>query len=183
MADTPSQAALGRLLNLSPAAVTKLKKQGMPVHSLEAAQAWRIARQNVAARKPLPGAHVREAMGAAPREWPAAAVGDDAISIEDRDAARTRREVAEANIAEIEEKRMRGEVMKVAAVRARMAHEYATARDGLLQLAARVAPVLAAESDPAAVERLLYAEIHAALTTLAHAPVSITQAAEDEDTI
>ena len=50
----PSQAAIGRALGLSPAAMTKLKKQGMPVDSVEAAQAWRVERQNVAQRKPVP---------------------------------------------------------------------------------------------------------------------------------
>jgi hypothetical protein len=38
---TPSQAAIGRALGLSPASMTKLKGQGMPVHSVEAARAWR----------------------------------------------------------------------------------------------------------------------------------------------
>lgn len=37
----PSQAALARALGLSPAAITKCKQQGMPVHSVQAAQAWR----------------------------------------------------------------------------------------------------------------------------------------------
>ena len=49
-----SQAAIGRALDLSPASMTKLKKQGMPVDTVEAAQAWREARQNIAARKPAP---------------------------------------------------------------------------------------------------------------------------------
>ena len=37
----PSQAAIGRALGLSPASMTKLKGQGMPVHSVEAARTWR----------------------------------------------------------------------------------------------------------------------------------------------
>lgn len=37
----PSQAAIGRALGLSPASMTKCKKLGMPVHSVEAARAWR----------------------------------------------------------------------------------------------------------------------------------------------
>lgn len=38
---TPSQAAIGRALGLSPASMTKCKGMGMPVHSVEAARAWR----------------------------------------------------------------------------------------------------------------------------------------------
>lgn len=37
----PSQAAIGRALGLSPASMTKCKGMGMPVHSVEAARAWR----------------------------------------------------------------------------------------------------------------------------------------------
>ena len=37
----PSQAAIGRALGLSPASVSKCKGMGMPVHSVEAARAWR----------------------------------------------------------------------------------------------------------------------------------------------
>lgn len=36
-----SQAALARALGLSPAAITKFKARGMPIDSVEAAQAWR----------------------------------------------------------------------------------------------------------------------------------------------
>jgi hypothetical protein len=39
----PSQAAIGRALGLSPASMTKYKKMGMPVGSIEAAYAWRLS--------------------------------------------------------------------------------------------------------------------------------------------
>ncbi len=38
---SPSQAAIGRALGICPASVTKCKQLGMPVHSIEAARAWR----------------------------------------------------------------------------------------------------------------------------------------------
>ncbi len=41
--DTLSQAAIGRALGISPASMTKCKHLGMPVHSVEAARAWRAA--------------------------------------------------------------------------------------------------------------------------------------------
>jgi hypothetical protein len=158
-----NQAELARRLGLSRAAVTRNKKLGMPVDSVAAAQAWREARQNVAQRKPLPlaprppdrsegGGHVD----------PAADPPD-----EHRDAARTRREIADANIAEMEEARMRRELIRVSAVQAQLAVDFATTRDALLQIPARMGPLLAAEGDPAQVQNLLHAEIHQALVDLA----------------
>jgi hypothetical protein len=169
----PSQAAIGRALGLSPAAMTKLKGQGMPVDSVAAAQAWREARQNVAQRKPSPvvvpdPVPVRRVEvngvpvfgGAPPLDFP---IG------EDRDEARTRREIAEANMAEMDEARLRRELIRVSAVQAQLSTDYATTRDAMLQIPARMAPLLAAEKDPAAVQTLLHAEIHQALMTLAGA--------------
>lgn len=46
-----TQAALGRALGLSPAAVSKLRAQGMPTHSEEAARAWRRQHLNPARMK------------------------------------------------------------------------------------------------------------------------------------
>jgi hypothetical protein len=163
-----SQAALGRALGLSPAAITKLKGQGMPVDSIESAQAWREARQNVAQRKPSPDIVVP----AAPwKPWtdPNEGAGGLGALGEDRDEARTRREIAEANMAELLEAKQRRELIRVAAVQAQLATDYATTRDAMLQIPARMAPLLAAESDPAAVQTLLHKEIHEALTTLAGA--------------
>ena len=137
--------------------------------SVEEAQAWRENRQNVAQRKPVPKSI---------SENPGLRVGmrgDDASSIsdlgsipgEDRDEARTRREIAEANLAELEEAERRRELISVSAVKAAISTDFAVTRDALMQLPARAAPLLAAETDPAACERMLHAEIHQALTTLA----------------
>lgn len=46
--ENPSQTALAAGLGIDPAMVTRYKRKGMPVHSVEAAQAWRDA--NVRAR-------------------------------------------------------------------------------------------------------------------------------------
>ena len=64
---------------------------------------------------------------------------------------------------------MRRELIRVTAVQTLLATEYATLRDALLQIPARMAPTLAAESDPAAIQTALHAEIHHALTDLAGA--------------
>lgn len=169
-----SQAAIGRALGLSPASMTKLKGQGMPVHSVAAAQAWREARQNVAQRKPAPVPPVLEPLPPRRVEFGGVPVFGGAPPLdlpigEDRDEARTRREIAEANMAEMDEARLRRELIRVASVQAQLSTDYATTRDAMLQIPARMAPLLAAEKDPAAVQSLLHAEIHQALLTLAGA--------------
>lgn len=174
MVKGPSQAAIGRALDLSPASITKLKGQGMPVDSVESAQAWRVARQNVAQRKPSLAAVPDTVPASAPRRpWvdPAASGGElpDSPLGEDRDEARTRREISEANMAEMDEARIRRELIRVAVLQAQLSMDYATTRDAMLQIPARMAPLLAAETDPALVQNLLHAEIHQALMTLAGA--------------
>ncbi|MDP2770485.1 MAG: hypothetical protein Q8O81_11700 [Giesbergeria sp.] len=51
---TLSQNAIGRELGLSSANMTKLRKQGCPMDSVEAVRAWRLERQSIAQRKPEP---------------------------------------------------------------------------------------------------------------------------------
>ena len=45
--EKPSQAALAAALGIDPAMVTRYKGKGMPLHSIEAAQAWRDANVRV----------------------------------------------------------------------------------------------------------------------------------------
>lgn len=164
-----SQAFIARSLGLSGAAITKLKKQGMPVDSVESAMAWRVQRQNVAARKPLP-AQAQATAGSfpPPRSVPAA------MPDEDHQAARTRREIAEANLAEMREAEERGELVRVAAVKSRLANVISSTRDSLLQLPARMAQVLSAEQDPNRVRDVLEAEIHQALARLVAAQRTVS---------
>lgn len=49
-----SQNAIGRALGLSSANMTKLRKQGCPMDSVESVRAWRMERQDVARSKPEP---------------------------------------------------------------------------------------------------------------------------------
>lgn len=86
---------------------------------------------------------------------------------EDRDAARTRREISEANMARMAELKMAQELIRVDAVQRQLSTDYATTRDAMLQIPARLAPLMAAETNAATIQTLLHAEIHQALTTLA----------------
>jgi hypothetical protein len=150
-----SQAAIGRAMDLSPAAITKLKQQGMPVDSVEAALAWRMARQNVAARKPLPPAV--QHMAPPPRVPPAPA------NDESHDQARTRREIAEANLAELKLAELQGDLVRAGAVRTAIAKRAAALREALLQMPSRLVPILAADPDPGRMDQAMRAEIVAAL--------------------
>lgn len=180
-----SQAAIGRVLGLSPAAMTKLKGQGMPVDSVASAQAWREARQNLAQRKPAPPAAaapsprydpMRDELGGdrlrrAVEENRRVVVngrpvfGGDAFDSpdfgdapggfssgmsEDRDEARTRREIAEANIAELQLAKLRSEVRDVIDISRGgfdIARELRDAMDSSVNtLAAELAPMDSADA-------------------------------------
>lgn len=92
--------------------------------------------------------------------------------------ARTMREAAEAQISALKLAEMRGDLVRVEAVKSVMASIFSTVRDAILQIPARLAPVLAAESDPANVQNMVHSELHAALESLANAPSSIGNAGD-----
>lgn len=78
-------------------------------------------------------------------------------------ASKARREKAEADLAELKLAEQRGELVRAADVRAAQARRLAALRESLLQLPARLAPVLAAEADAARCHDTLQAELHALL--------------------
>ena len=80
--------------------------------------------------------------------------------------SRSRREAAEAAIAEMKEAEMRGALIRVDAVRSAWAGRATSTRDALLQIPARLAPVLAAETDMERVCGLLEEELRQALLQL-----------------
>ena len=69
----------------------------------------------------------------------------------------------------------RGDLIRVAAVKSTLAAVFSTTRDALLQIPARLAPLIAADSDPASVQNTLHAEIHQALHHLAGASSRVGQ--------
>lgn len=138
----PSQAAIGRALGISPAAMTKLKKMGMPVTSVEAAAAWRQANLNVAATKGRPGP------------------GRPADPRHDRfNLARTEREEIEVQQARLALLERRKVLVHRDTVRAELARHLSTLREALLQLPVRLQSVLAQEQDEAKVHDLLQDEV------------------------
>ena len=80
--------------------------------------------------------------------------------------ARRRRETAEANLAEMKQAEMEGKLILADAVRSAWAAKITGARDALLQIPSRIAPVLAATTDLVEVTALLEAELRQALAEL-----------------
>ena len=133
--------------------------------------------QAAQASAPAPIAPVAAAPAPAPAVVPAAPQPEAAAT--NYHVAKTMREAAEAHIARLKLAEMRGELIRTDAVRAVMSNIFATTREAVLQMPARLAPLLAAESDPAAVQNLLHAELHAALESLANSPAAIAHLAAE----
>lgn len=165
-----SQNHLAELLGISRSSCSALARRGMPTDSLEAAQAWRERNLDPVRRKE--GQRQRD---------PAPTAGQPGDLPESFDQARTRDKIAEANMREMAAAKRRGELIEVAAVLAELGRAYAAIRDTLMQIPARMGPLLAAESDPAIVQSLLHAEIHQTLVQLSGASEALHDAAHRGD--
>lgn len=94
--------------------------------------------------------------------------------------AKTRREAAEASIAELKEAELRGELVRKAVVEREMASRLVALRESLEALADRLSALVAAESDAQACRRLLRDEHRIALAAFA---TRIEVAAEFEEEV
>ena len=108
---------------------------------------------------PPPGTPRDEARADEPR------AGDDGYW-----SARVRREKAEAEAAELNTAKLAGTLISVDAVKAVLGNAYVVTREAILNIPARIAAQLAAETDAGAIQSALHTELHRALTTLADAP-------------
>lgn len=90
-------------------------------------------------------------------------------------ANRSRREAADAEMAELRLAEAQNSLIRVDAVKSALGSVFSTTRDALLQIPARLSPLLAAESDPATVQTMLYTELHQALQHLAGASARLGQ--------
>lgn len=86
--------------------------------------------------------------------------------------ARTLREAEEARMARLKREEMEGQLIRVSAVETAWASSLAAAREHLLQVASRLAPLLAAENDPLKIDQMLHEEHTQALQLLAGAKAS-----------
>jgi phage terminase Nu1 subunit (DNA packaging protein) len=81
-------------------------------------------------------------------------------------AVRARRELAEAKLAEHKLAELRGELVRAAEVKAAWAKKATGLRSALLQIPARLAAVVAAETDQAKCHDLLQGELHQVLAQI-----------------
>ena len=169
-----SQAAIGRVLGLAPATMTKLKGQGMPVDSVESARAWRVARQNIAQRKPEPVKPARSALVAPETPADAGRAGGEQLrdliratevkfdggELDEAHAeARTRREIAEANMAEIKEADLAGRYIEKTAVDRAVYEAARGLRDGMTNCSRRLAAEVATLATPGECEVIIAKEL------------------------
>jgi hypothetical protein len=167
-----TQAAYAKHRGVSEAAVSKAIKAGRislidgKIDPVAADAQWaRNSRVRAGSGRPSPAG---AAGGALP--GPLSGEGDDPDARPGGDDywnSRSRREAAEAELAEIELAERNGQVILVKAVEAVWAQALGSAREHLLQVRARLAPLLAAEADAFKIEQLLDAEHSQALQHLA----------------
>ncbi len=83
--------------------------------------------------------------------------------------SRSRQAAADARTAEIKLAELEGSLVRIDQVKAQLAAMLAPVREGLLQIPARLAPLLAPQSDPGRIQTLLEVEIHQVLAPLSKA--------------
>lgn len=120
------------------------------------------------AQRPNDKASGSPAPGGAPGAVPDA---PGSSSAEEFWGAKTRREVAEASIAEHRERELRGELVRKAEVERELATKLIALRETLEALADRLSATMAAEADPAKCRAMLRDEHRRALSAFADAAV------------
>lgn len=137
----PTQSAIAKGLGLTRARVSMLKKAGMPVSSVEAAQEWRQA--NV-------GAYAR-LIGAA-----------DAAGPINYAEARARREHFAARLVEMEAERVAGRLVEREKVEPAVFDAFRGLRDRIMATPRRVAPTVAPLADLREIEATIADELRSA---------------------
>lgn len=142
---------MGRELGRSPSLVSRYRAIGMPMSSPADARAWIAANVRPDPRFQRDGAAAGAAHAPAWREAP-----------EERDRGapdyqkwRARREAAEAAMAELKLGELRGDLVRLAEVRAAHSRRLVMLRESLMQIPNRLAAVLAAESELGACHDLI----------------------------
>jgi hypothetical protein len=160
-----TQQQLAAALGVDASWVTRYKAKGLPTHSVEAAQAWR--RDNVRPRV-KPGV---SAGGGRVPDPPQSPPADEGSGDEQGGywKSRARREQAEAELAELKLSEQRGELVRAADVRSAYAKKAAALREALLQIPARLAAVLAAETEHSKCHDMLQLELHQVLAQVTEA--------------
>lgn len=154
---TISQKNMAAALEVSAALVSDYVRRGMPLESVELARAWRAE-------------NVRVRAGA---DRSALSSSSSVPGTPDYYTSRAVREAEEARLSQLKRMELEGGLIRLDAVRTVAAGVLASTREALLQIPARMATVLAAESCPVRVHQLIETEIHQALAHLAALPTRV----------
>ena len=170
-----SLSQLGLALGISKQAVSKAVAKGMPTDSIESAKAWRLANLDVsrlkAARLTVDGEGMGSEVGSSEREVP--------VDTDEYRRLRTDRERIRKTRELIELEELRGSLLNLAEAKRLAFTAFRSLRDAVLNVPARVKDACAAESDALSIERLLDAELCAALASFK--PDAVTRETEDDD--
>lgn len=115
------------------------------------------------------GAEPGSAAAASPAADEAAGPGEQLHTDPGYQLSRSRQAAADARTSEIKLAELEGSLIRVDQVKAQLAAMLAPVREGLLQIPARLAPLLAPQSDPGRIQTLLEVEIHQVLAPLSRA--------------
>lgn len=152
---------MAKALGIGKSQCARDRQDGMPMHSVDAARAWRVAHRDVSrSADGRPGGQASPPPPAG--EDDAAAAAGDPLGADYRQA-RTERERIAAKRAQIELDQLRGQLIGLADARRVAFTAFRALRDAILQIPARVKDQLAASTDAMVCEALLDAELSAAL--------------------
>jgi len=171
VSDRGSFSQYAQHIGASPAYVSKLRKQGRLVVVQDAAgkDIVDFAMSDRLVRNTTDMGRARNGENASPGRAPSAplepVVASGRVDAIFRQAQAQERAYL-AKITELEYRERFGELVRASDVRAAMSKRAAGLREALLQLPARVVPLLAANPDPGAMDKLLRAEIVTALAQL-----------------
>lgn len=159
-----SQAKLARELGLSGAMVSKLKARGMPIDSIEAAQAWRKSNLDPSLKKEV-------------RRPDPDDVEDDLVVNESSSytKARTVTERFRAKSAELAYRKAVGEVIEKVRLEAALANILVVARRALQKMPDVLAARLAAEPDSRKARAMLSDAIEQTLTDMSDAITALPE--------
>lgn len=160
--DRATQAEFARLTGSSRQAIHDLVRRGIVSVGADGLIDVASARQAILASVHPSGKTARAMSETAPDQTDGAP-DDQPNAATSYHVAKTLRESAEAQIAALKLAEMRGNLIRVEAVRSALGSAIATTREALLQLPARLAPVLAPESDATKVHDLMHEELQQVL--------------------
>lgn len=167
-----TKSQLARQLGVSRQAVSDLVKRGILVEDKDQLIDVELARLALANRV-RPSAKTAQALTGAMPQSPSAsppagaAEQETGATVTSYHVAKTLNEIAQAKMNQLKLKEMQGELIRLTAVESVIGQALASMREHLLQLRARLAPMLAAETDTFAIEQMLDAEISHALNHMA----------------